>query len=92
MSIARRAWQAMFEQFVFKYNGDPMPHLPSHQQGGRGRFDPEERRAMREAVLAAVTRTAGGYSAPLAWRPIGAAHIRKSHRAGGRWPARGETP
>jgi hypothetical protein len=54
----RRAWQAMFEQFVFKSNGDPMPHLPAHQQGGLGRFDLEEKGAMREAVLAALTRKA----------------------------------
>lgn len=37
----RNAWKAMFDQFVFQTNGDPVAHLPGNKQGIVGKVSPD---------------------------------------------------
>jgi hypothetical protein len=55
----RAAWQAMFEHFVFRANGDPMAHLPAQNQGVLGNAPPAHARALR-AHLAKVLAARSG--------------------------------
>ncbi len=46
----RRAWRAMFDQFVFRVHGDPMAHVPTERQGGLGRLDDAAKRGLRQSL------------------------------------------
>ncbi|MEQ1707196.1 MAG: cupin-like domain-containing protein [Terricaulis sp.] len=48
----RRAWQAMFEHYVFLANGDPGAHLPPAARGILGATSPQDIAQMRTALLA----------------------------------------
>lgn len=55
----RAAWQAMFEHFVFRADGDPMAHLPPRNQGILGNAPPARARAL-SANLAKVLAARSG--------------------------------
>lgn len=48
----RRAWQAMFDHYVFLANGDPGEHLPADARGILGATSPADVAQMRRALLA----------------------------------------
>jgi hypothetical protein len=52
----RRAWQAMFDHYVFLANGDPGEHLPPEGRGVLGATSPRDIAAMRRALIAALQR------------------------------------
>jgi hypothetical protein len=52
----RRAWKAMFDQYVFLENGDPAEHLPAHAQGVLSADAPQDIVQMRRALIANLGR------------------------------------
>jgi hypothetical protein len=48
----RRAWQAMFDHYVFLANGDPGEHLPADARGILAATSPQDVAHMRNALLA----------------------------------------
>ncbi len=48
----RRAWQAMFDHYVFLDHGDPGEHLPAEARGILGATSPQDVAQMRRALLA----------------------------------------
>jgi len=48
----RRAWRAMFDQYVFLENGDPAAHLPAHAHGVLSATEPRDVVQMRRALIA----------------------------------------
>jgi hypothetical protein len=52
----RRAWKAMFEQYVFLENGDPAAHLPPHAHGVLSATTPQDIVQMRRALIANLRR------------------------------------
>jgi hypothetical protein len=54
----RRAWKAMFDQYVFLENGDPAEHLPPHAQGVLSATEPQDIAQMRRALIANLSRQA----------------------------------
>lgn len=48
----RRAWQAMFDHYVFLANGDPGAHLPEEARGILGATAPQDLARMRRALVA----------------------------------------
>lgn len=48
----RRAWKAMFDQYVFLENGDPAAHLPPHAHGVLSATSPQDIVQMRRALIA----------------------------------------
>jgi hypothetical protein len=54
---ARRAhWQAMFQHYVFRPEGDPVPYLPPQQRGMLGTITPPMAQQLRDRLLKAVQR------------------------------------
>ena len=54
----RRAWQAMFEHYVFEQDGPPVDHLPPHARGALGPLPPAKRGQLWATLAGAVQRTA----------------------------------
>ncbi|HCK85061.1 MAG TPA: cupin-like domain-containing protein [Hyphomonadaceae bacterium] len=48
----RRAWRAMFDQYVFLSNGDPGAHLPPHVRGILAASTPQDIEQMRRSLIA----------------------------------------
>ncbi|HBK92699.1 MAG TPA: cupin-like domain-containing protein [Parvularcula sp.] len=48
----RRAWRAMFDQYVFLTNGDPGAHLPVSARGIMAASSPQDIKRMRAALIA----------------------------------------
>ena len=46
----RRAWQKMYEYWVFQSGGDPMKDLPAAQRTGRVRLDPQKIARLKQAI------------------------------------------
>lgn len=46
----RAAWKAMFENYVFRENGDPAAHLPEARRGMLGPQSPDEAKALKERL------------------------------------------
>ena len=55
----RRAWQALFDLYVFGAHGDPLAHLPESAHGTLGRHDPDARRRIRMILMNALAEQAG---------------------------------
>jgi hypothetical protein len=47
----RRAWQALFNHYVFRANGHPLAHLPAQQHGLLGPLKPENYGRIRARVM-----------------------------------------
>lgn len=56
----RRAWRAMFDQYVFLTNGDPAAHLPDHARGVMAATSPRDVEVMRRGLIATLQRVAAG--------------------------------
>jgi hypothetical protein len=52
----RRAWRAMFDQYVFLENGDPAAHLPAHAHGVLSATEPQDIVQMRRALIGNLRR------------------------------------
>jgi hypothetical protein len=52
----RAAWRAMFENYVFRPNGDPAAHLPQAQRGILAESTPQLRQRIRQFLLRALSR------------------------------------
>ena len=52
----RAAWRAMFENYVFRSDGDPAEHLPAGQRGILADPTPELRQRIRQFLLRALGR------------------------------------
>lgn len=46
----RTAWQAMFDHFVFRADGDPNGHIPKERRGIRGTLSPEAKARLRRTL------------------------------------------
>ena len=64
----RDVWRVMFDQYVFKANGDPVAHLPAEAQGALGPHTPQMAQRLRINLLQALAREAG---VEIAVRPLG---------------------
>lgn len=64
----RDVWRVMFDQYVFRTNGDPVAHLPEHARGALGPHSPEAVQRLRFNLLQALAREAG---VEIAVRPLG---------------------
>jgi hypothetical protein len=53
----REAWRAMFDNYVFRRNGDPAEHLSPAQKGILGTPTPELRARIRRFLLAMLSRS-----------------------------------
>lgn len=52
----RAVWRNLFDQFAFKQNGDPFPHLQPEQRGIMGEIDSERARAIKAILLRSLSR------------------------------------
>jgi hypothetical protein len=52
----RVAWRAMFDNYVFRPDGDPAAHLPPAQRGILGESTPQLRQRIRQFLLRALSR------------------------------------
>jgi hypothetical protein len=52
----RGAWRAMFENYVFRPNGDPAEHLPLAQRGILAEPNPQLRQRIRQFLIRALSR------------------------------------
>lgn len=53
----RKAWQAMFEFYVFGDEGDIGAHLPESKRGIMGDLEPDQLKRLRMALSSALSRT-----------------------------------
>lgn len=51
----RRAWRAMFDQYVFLENGDPGGHLPEHARGILARDTPDDIKQLMQDLVTNLT-------------------------------------
>lgn len=51
----RQAWRVLFDQYVFKTNGEPAEHIPEHARGIIGRSTPEVRQMIKQFLVRALT-------------------------------------
>lgn len=61
----RRAWKAMFDQYVFLSNGDPSEHLPPHARGIMAADRPEHIAKLMADLLANLNNPAAPKTGPL---------------------------
>lgn len=52
----REAWRAMFDNYVFHANGDPLAHLPPHAHGALGGVDAEGAAQIKAHLARALSR------------------------------------
>ena len=48
-------WKNMFDNFVFRVNGNPMDHLPEENRGGFDHFSPEQGRQLIAKLAKSIT-------------------------------------
>jgi len=48
-------WKNMFDNFVFRVNGNPMDHLPEEKRGGFDQFSPEQGRQVIAKLAKSIT-------------------------------------
>lgn len=52
----RDIWRMMFDHYVFRTNGDPVPYLPLERRGILGRLSPQLQEYMRLQVIRSLTK------------------------------------
>lgn len=52
----RDAWRAMFDNYVFQANGDPLAHLPAHAHGALGGLDAQAAAQMKAHLARTLSR------------------------------------
>jgi len=53
----REIWRHMFEHYVFRTDGDPVPYLPLDRRGMLGAINPHLENYMRTQIIRSLTRT-----------------------------------
>ncbi|GAA0551109.1 hypothetical protein FHS83_001324 [Rhizomicrobium palustre] len=53
----RAVWRQMFEHYVFRSEGDPVPYLPADKRGMLGTLTPDVTRYMRTQIVRSLTRS-----------------------------------
>jgi len=52
----REIWRQMFDHYVFRTNGDPVPYLPPDRRGMLGAMNPHLETYMRTQIVRSLTR------------------------------------
>lgn len=55
-SSRREIWRQMFDHYVFRTNGDPVPYLPKDRRGMLGAMNPHLDNYMRTQIVRSLTR------------------------------------
>jgi hypothetical protein len=53
----REIWRHMFEHYVFRTDGDPVPYLPAERRGMLGSMNPHLENYMRTQIVRSLTMT-----------------------------------
>lgn len=53
----RQIWRQMFDHYVFRTHGDPVPYLPPDKRGMLGEMNPQIESYMRTQIVRALIRT-----------------------------------
>lgn len=61
----RAVWKGFFDHYVFGANGDAVAHLPPGIRGALGQHTPEQRRALKHALLTSLAGSLGFAPPPL---------------------------
>ena len=53
----REIWRQMFDHYVFRTEGDPVPYMPADKRGMLGAMNPHLENYMRTQIVRSLTRT-----------------------------------